>query len=369
VETTIIQFRVLWEGGYRRYAHLADISSSEVLRKMVAPDDAPTGISQALFDRTLAAYAEPANLKKIDIGGGLIHGEARDFVNDQSDKLVLAHTARKLTEDERAIGSGAPFGTIDVLIKGVSEPLRGHAFQYLREYFPDAPVYKLKHLLNSPILTFNPEVLLYKAGDSLKEVYLIVSGLAETLRPGRSGSSLVSAGSFLGETPALLGSTAEETCRAISFVQVLRMHHDVYVDFVTGGKPATELMQSLKNLDFLRSSWLFSDNVSGVTLHNVLRAAEDVTFKAGDSLPPPEKELYILKSGSAILTTPSEYAEAILPGMHFGATEVSGFEPEETRVRFESDSSAWRLPLKAIGDIPVVRWKLLETHRRRYVDN
>ncbi len=55
--------------------------------------------------------------------------------------------------------------------------------------------------------------------------------------------------------------------------------------------------------------------------------------------------------------------------MHFGATEVSGFEPEETRVKFDADASAWRLPLSAIGDIPVVRWKLLETHRRRYVDN
>jgi hypothetical protein len=30
--------------------------------------------------------------------------------------------------------------------------------------------------------------------------------------------------------------------------------------------------------------------------------------------------------------------------------------------------SAYSLPLEAIVELPVVRWKLLETHRRRYID-
>ena len=51
----------------------------------------------------------------------MIHGVAADFGDDTSDKLILAHTARRLTEDERAIGSGAPFGTIDVLIEGTPD--------------------------------------------------------------------------------------------------------------------------------------------------------------------------------------------------------------------------------------------------------
>ena len=35
VETSVFFFRAFWEKGYRTYAHLADISSFEVLRKMV----------------------------------------------------------------------------------------------------------------------------------------------------------------------------------------------------------------------------------------------------------------------------------------------------------------------------------------------
>jgi hemerythrin len=37
VETTVFNFRVLWEGGYRTYTHLADIASFSVLDAMIAP--------------------------------------------------------------------------------------------------------------------------------------------------------------------------------------------------------------------------------------------------------------------------------------------------------------------------------------------
>lgn len=368
VETTIFQFRVMWEGGYRSYAHLADITSADVLKKMVNDDPEKPGISQAMHDRTLAAYAEPADIKKIDIGGGMIHGEAKDFTWDVSKKLILAHTARKLTEDERAIGSGAPFGTVDVLIEGVSEPLRSQAFQYLMEYFPDAPLHRIRHLMNGNILPFNPEVLLYKTGQPLDAVYLIVSGIAELLRPG-AVSSLVSAGSILGEAPALLGSAAEETCRAISFVQVLRMHRDLYLDFVADRVKHQELVDSQQHLEFLRRSWLFADNVSGVTLHRLLRAAESARFKAGEVITPPADALMLVRSGGGVLTTPSDYSETLVPGNHFGAAQVSGFTAASASIRFDVDTEACRLPVAAIADIPVVRWKLMETHRKRYIDN
>lgn len=369
VETTIFQFRVMWEGGYRRYAHLADITSADVLKKMVTDDPGKPGISQALHDRTVAAYAEPADIKKIDIGGGMIHGEARDFATDTSGKLILAHTARKLTENERAIGSGAPFGTLDVLIDGVSEPLRSQAFQYLMEYFPDAPLHRIKHLMNGNILSFNPEVLLYKTGQQLDAVYLIVSGLAELLRPGKAVTSLVSAGSILGESPALLGSVAGETCRAISFVQVLRMHRDLYLDFVADRVKHQELVDSQQHLEFLRSSWLFADNVSGVTLHRLLRAAETTRFKAGEVITPPADALMLVRTGGGVLTTPADYSETLVPGSHFGAAQVSGFTAAAASIQFNADTEACRLPVAAISDIPVVRWKLMETHRRRYIDN
>src|SRR5574338_386551 len=193
VETTIFYFRAMWEGGYRSYAHLADIASFDVLRKMIAPDDAPTGISQARFDKTVRDYTQRVDVKKIDIGGGLMHGAAIDFRGDPSGKLILAHTSRRLTEQERAIGSGAPFGTVDVLIEGMSDELRRRAFSYLREYFPEVPIHRIRHLMNNQILVMNPEVILVKEGQPVADVHLILSGAVEMLRTGMPGSHLLSA--------------------------------------------------------------------------------------------------------------------------------------------------------------------------------
>src|SRR5579862_1633668 len=91
VETTVLLFRALWQNGYRTYAHWADIASRETLSRMLAAEGQP-GITPHFLERVLADYAIPADVKKIDIGGGLIHGQAQDFRNDRSKKIVLAHT-------------------------------------------------------------------------------------------------------------------------------------------------------------------------------------------------------------------------------------------------------------------------------------
>ena len=118
VETTIFTFRVLWEGGYRTYSHLADIVSFGVLDAMVSPNISAPGLSPERAKAIKQIYLEPVDLKKIDIGGGMIHGSAYDFAADGSARLLLAHTARDLSDSERRIGSGAPFGTLDVMIPG-----------------------------------------------------------------------------------------------------------------------------------------------------------------------------------------------------------------------------------------------------------
>ena len=98
VETTIFFFRTLASGGWRSYAHFADIVSLRVLEGMVTDDPDKPGIDREMFERVRAAYDEPATIKKVDIGGGLIHGEAADFRSDRSGKIILAHTSLKFTD-------------------------------------------------------------------------------------------------------------------------------------------------------------------------------------------------------------------------------------------------------------------------------
>src|SRR5208283_5227674 len=71
VETTVFFFRSLAAGGWRSYAHLADIVSLSVLEGMITDDPAAPGVSRQRFETTRASYAVPADIKKVDIGGGL----------------------------------------------------------------------------------------------------------------------------------------------------------------------------------------------------------------------------------------------------------------------------------------------------------
>ena len=72
---------------------------------MVTDDDTAPGIPQENFDQTLEAYLTPVDLKKVDIGGGMIHGDALDFHDDMSEKIILAHRSEPLTNKQKEIGS------------------------------------------------------------------------------------------------------------------------------------------------------------------------------------------------------------------------------------------------------------------------
>lgn len=157
VETNCYLFRAPWEGSYRSYAHYADLVSLKTLKGMRAVNGTP-GISQGFYDKVVADYGTGADVKKIDIGGGMIHGMVDDFRTDTSGKIVLAHTARELTVAEKEIGSGAPFGSVDVIIPGDNHFAWRNAFEGLRTCFPDAPHHDIRMLLNSPLVVYNPQI-------------------------------------------------------------------------------------------------------------------------------------------------------------------------------------------------------------------
>jgi len=368
VETTILYFRAMWEGGYRIYGHLADIASVKVMDELLAPSDAPYGLSAELRDQALAAYGLRADVKKIDIGGGLIHGEARDFKDDPSGKLILAHTSRRLTDAERAIGSGASFGTVDVLIQGSSDIFRRRAYEYLHGYFADVPKHRIRHLLNCEHVVVNPEVLLVREGEAVSNVYLVLSGSVEVLRPGAAGTSLLSAGSILGETFALLDIPAAESYRAVGFVRALRLPRDLYLEFVTRSALYRQIVQSHEKREFLRSVPLFADGVSGITLNRLVQAAEPRPMARGEIVSPPAETLVVIEAGAAQLATAAGYRERLSVGSHFGAITLVGVAIDGAGVEILDDVRAYALPLEQVVELPVVRWKLLETHRRRYID-
>lgn len=148
VETSIFLFRAMSGTGYKTYAHFADIIGLDTLRGMIGGDGSEEGISRGMYERTVSRYLERADLKKIDIGGGMIHGNAEDFKIDESEKIILAHTSEELTYRQKEIGSGAPFGMVDVLVLSRKDYLRDYAMELLESYFPSVPRHQLELIAN-----------------------------------------------------------------------------------------------------------------------------------------------------------------------------------------------------------------------------
>lgn len=227
VETSIFKFRTFWEDGYHTYAHWADIAGLDILRDMITDDEQEDGISQEDFDAIKANYLMPANLKKIDIGGGLIHGNALDFKNDSSDIICLAHRATPLTKVEKAIGSNATFGATDVLIESNRDYTKIRAQQYLTDLFPSASDEEKEMILNCPIKEFNPGSVLFKNNTKNDRVYLLLTGTVEYVDSERGVLKRLETGSLVGDLDVLKDFHYSGTFRADSYIKTLQFSEDL----------------------------------------------------------------------------------------------------------------------------------------------
>lgn len=115
VDTNIYIFRDKEVKNSKTYGHYSDIPSIGWLEKMSQRDKNGHGISQAFFSYVLDFFNIPLTVKKVDIGGPVIHGDEHDFINDQSEHLILAHTTHRLNQEQLKIGEQAEFGDYHIL--------------------------------------------------------------------------------------------------------------------------------------------------------------------------------------------------------------------------------------------------------------
>ncbi|MBT3226112.1 MAG: MBL fold metallo-hydrolase [Deltaproteobacteria bacterium] len=117
VDTTLFIFRAKGKKRYYSYGHYSDIVALSWLKTMIVDKKSKIGVSKKYFESVKADLEIVLDLKKVDVGGPTIHGDAEDFVNDKSGKLVLGHTHTPFTERQLAIGNEVTFGHVDTLIQ------------------------------------------------------------------------------------------------------------------------------------------------------------------------------------------------------------------------------------------------------------
>jgi hemerythrin len=368
VETTIMSFRVLWNEQPLTYAHLADISSLDVLRGMVTEDASAPGITADRFEKTQAVYLKQANLKKIDIGGGMIHGCVEDFAEDKSERIIVAHKADPLTLREKALASSAPFGVTDVLIPDYADNLRRTAYEHLKAYFPDAPRHQIRKLMNNEIATFKPGTILLRPGEEANHAHLLMTGYVERISAADGLEAMLSSGGIIGEHEALHSSPAEATYRTVSYAKTLCLRAGTYRKFIKENEYLSEIERLYENLSVLASSWLFSEVLTPPVQNRVAKAMILHNFPSQEptslgNLNP--RAMYLVKSGSVGCLAGDQVVAEHSAGDFFGEeAAVFGCVTAYT-YRTAEPTSLYEIPADVLRDIPIVLWKILETSKKR----
>ena len=348
---------------------------ADALRTLTEHLPAAAGMSPERVAAVKASYLEPADLKKIDIGGGMIHGRAADFVGDTSSRLLLAHTSRELLDAERRIGSGAPFGTVDVMIPGQQNFLLRDASEFLKGYFPSVPMERLHMLLNNSIVTFNPETIVIPAGRKPPEIYLLLAGKVQMLTPDPDNSHYLFSGSMLAEAAAIQDRPSDETYRSVGFVQALRLPSDLYRNFIERFYSSTELIEVRKTEEKLRQTYLFSDAVTSLTLFTLAKHCRISRLDAGQHFVADPEQVHLVGKGRLSIGENEDhvvlgrgefwgYDGLFEPAAHGSATAAQ--PPVLHALSALDGSEIYSLPSRLVARIPVVRWKLFEAFRNRH---
>jgi hemerythrin len=363
VETSAFFFRTFWEGKYLTYSHLADIASVDVLKNMVTDDDTAPGITQENFDQTLEEYLTPVDLKKVDIGGGMIHGDALDFHDDMSEKIILAHRSEPLTNKQKEIGSSAMFGIVDSMVSDQTDNLRRFSFEFLRAYFLSMEPRYLRTLLNHPIIEFPPGSIILRKGRTNDDIFLVVTGTVEKIRSKDDVYNVISAGGLIGEYSSIHKVPSASTFRTVSYVQALRLTGNSYSGFISKNNLNDEIARLLENREILEQTWLFGETISPPVQNQIARSMRVHDFQGSgialDGLS--SDSIFIIHSGSIERIANNKVVDKLAPRSVFGGERIISKKGQIFDYVTAGPCRIYEVPSAEIIDIPIVMWKLRET--------
>jgi len=366
VETNIFFFRTLWSKGYLSYAHLADIAARDVLEGMVTEDSDAPGLSDELFEQVWEYYRVPADVKKIDMGGGLIHGKAVDFEGDESKKIVLAHTDRPLTEGEQEIGVEETFGSIDVLIPGNEDYLLIYAENHLKTYYPTVPHSDLIMLVNCERRSYGVGETIIPSGVIPDSVHLLLTGTAELIKDEFGISNPLSSASLIGDLSVLSETPTTSIYRARSPVETLAIPRVLFHEFILRNQILEQVEHLQEMLEFMHHCWLLQEMISYPVKIRIARHTVLSKHKKGDTFNPDEKGFAFLKTGKAVLWDNGRLVRVLTPGDFWGVGAVLGGLSQNISVEIVEDVTTYRITNpEVLRQAPILRWKLLEKTGQR----
>jgi hemerythrin len=363
VETSVFRFRARHDGEEKTYLHLADTINFKEFEIIV--NKSPEIFSQKDRDYVMDSYLATVNLKKLDVGGGAIHGHLSDYVDDRSDKLVMAHTTEEVAHaDPRFVN--AQFGDTDhLIIDGNYEFFNVRILGYLRHYFRKLPIEELASLARAEIMVFEPgEEIPLEQNKNI--IYLVVSGLIEYANE-LGVRQRVDAGNFIGYSKRYFSHVGRRTYRALSFVRCLTISESG-MDSVFAEHDLLQKFYARQQLiNTLRDSYLVQYSLSGSTFYSLSGESELIEIPDGKFTDEDlTGKLFILMEGSVTVRFEDKFSIEIFKHQHFGGLNLLHEYRRAQRFIFSNKIKAMSVPVEKLKEVPVLLWRLIELEEMRY---
>ena len=355
VETNIFYFRYQEGGEAKIFGHLADIVSSAVLGRMKNPE-AKYHISEDFFDKTLQSYLEQSDVKKIDAGGGMIHGEVVDFANDPSEKLILAHSSLPFSEDQLTSACTAEFGTSDLRVPlDYEKYFQDKALQWLRQRLPALKKEELKELITQQTEEIpRGQQILARAKES-GHMPLLLTGRVQL------NGLLYPAGTLLGEVNALADLQVSQEMVSVGPVRILPISLDSYRELLKRHKLLKKRISWLKDCDHLRTFPMLQYGLSDDQLISLLKKSERISLKKNQPVLLPENTLGILEVGEVQFLVGNKNLK-VTEKTVLGLSNKLG-KPFSWKEQTVKKTQVLCLPAENLLQAPGVRWFLQRAYQ------
>ena len=408
VPCAIYRIRGIVDQEWKVYGHMSDILNFTRCEKLLESGSITQERYQAYRDFVL----DSVQVKKIDVGARTgteevsVHGAWRDFLDDTSEHIVLAHINREHLEEEATVlvgqvafaGSARNLSGSQVSNQYATHDIyRQRAISFLRDYmsnlledsfFSDSiRVEQLQAyigiLADNEIRLIQPQTPFLKKGEKSDFVCMLVSGSA-SVWTGENGSlsqiTVVGAGDLIGDIGALEFKPRNANVRSENYVHVLQipaaLFREVAILFGIYKPNGGGILQRIwKNRPIIQASTIFGQNVPFRLQNKVAQYATEVPLDAGERFFPDNngmESIYLGKSPEhfSIRFKDREVSDIIEP--IFGENNLLSHAVMEYQVVAAQRTTVLKIELGSnldwIMDVPLFRLRLTELAGRREIE-
>ncbi len=364
VETNIFNFRVFDGQNHKIYSHLADTINFKEFKIII--DKSPEIFAKNEFEILKDRYLSKVNLKKIDVGGGLIHGHLSDYKDDQSDLLVMAHTSSVLESDRENV-INVNFGDSHPLIlKEDFNLLKSKSLKFLKKYFNTLEDEQLDLLVNQKISRFEPGQVVGSVDEEQKKLMLILSGLV--YYENNDGiQQTIDARNFIGFSRRYFRNNLPDKYMARSYVYCLEFDELFFNQFILRFDLIGEFNARLNIIKILRESRLIHECLSNSVNNRISKYTEIVRFDEHDlSDTLLKNSIFILINGMVKVEFDKGRNLTIHEHEHFGGTNLMKQYRRKQNYIFTEEITALSIPIDLIEKVPKLLWRLIEMDEKRY---